>query len=504
MTNLGGVNVNRPQRQSRLAIQSGQQVPTDFRYPGEPEDGTSEQMQSWLDAGQGARNLFGNIGSWFQDRTAGRTFLTPGGERNLGLDRNLGTDPFEEAQRRGQFDIFDNIGSWWQGLVDEANANPPSVEDIIAGTGTRARLDPWNLGGAMGLPEIGSGEPRTIVNDGSGQGSGSSASEAIVETLAGADAAADEPTGRTIDELIALAAQYAPQGPDYGAVRQQLMADTEALNAQLQAMYSAAADRAGENVSRLGDIYGGAQAGIGAAYDTGTGNVEDAYASAQQQAADQMARLGIEAAAPTVIDPMALSQAESVAGLESGRAAGLSAANRYGATAQDFGSQMAQVLQQEGLGQNQALLAALQGRLGNLAMREAEAQAQYNPIESALQYLQLEQAMNPPAPGIDQDFELRRDQANVNNYWRAYDSFAQRDPGLSEEELHNQVRDYIITGAMGEDAYNWVMQGNAPMAVPGAPMGATITPTASTPQSSPGGIPFFSNIGEQFSSIFQR
>ena len=316
--------------------------------------------------------------------------------------------------------------------------------------------------------------------------------------------AAEEAPGRTIDELIALAAQYAPQGPDYGAVRQQLMADTEALNAQLQAMYSAAADRAGENVSRLGDIYGGAQAGIGAAYDTGTGNIEEAYASAQQQAADQMARLGIEAAAPTVIDPMALSQAESVAGLESGRAAGLSAANRYGATAQDFGSQMAQVLQQEGLGQNQALLAALQGRLGNLAMREAEAQAQYNPIESALQYLQLEQAMNPPAPGIDQDFELRRDQANVDNYWRAYDSFAQRDSGLSEKNciiklgitlLRARWVKMLITGLCKVTLQwrclvrRWVLQ---------TPQRLT------TPQSSPGGIPFFSNIGEQFSSIFQR
>ena len=493
---------------------SGRQVPTDFRYPGEPEDGTSEQMQSWVDAGQDVTNFFGNVGDWFQDRTAGRTFLTPGGERNLGLDRNLGTDPFEEAQRRGQFNLFDNVGNWWQGLVDEARANPPSVEDIIAGTGTRARLDPWNLGGAMGLPEIGSGEPRTIVNDGSGQGSGSSASEAIVETLAGADAAADEPTGRTIDELIALAAQYAPQGPDYSAARQQMMDDTAALNAQLQAMYSAAADRAGENVSRLGDIYGGAQAGIGAAYDTGTGNIEDAYASAQQQAADQRARLGIEAGAPLTIDPMALSQAESVAGLEAGRAAGLSAANRYGATAQDFSSQMAQVLQQEGLGNNQALLAALQGRLGNLAVREAESQAQYNPIESALQYLQLEQAMNPPEQGPDLEFEFKRDQANIDNYYRLYDDLFQASPGESPENLHLRVRDYILTGAMGEDLRQWVLAGNAPGApgapgmptTPGAPAapGSSVSPNFSQPQqSSPGGIPFFSNIGEQFSRIFR-
>jgi hypothetical protein len=494
---------------------SGQQIPTDFRYPGEPEDGTSDQMQSWVDAGQDVTNFFGNVGDWFQDRTAGRTFLTPGGERNLGLDRNRGTDPFEEAERRGQFDIFKNVGSWWQGLVDEARANPPSTEDIIAGTGTRAQLDPLNLGGAMGLPEIGSGEPRTIFNDGSGQDTGVLGTIDMSGYNMGTSpdrGVVEETPSRTIDEIIALAAQYAPQGPDYSAARQQMMDDTAALNAQLQAMYSAAADRAGENVSRLGDIYGSAQAGIGAAYDTGTGNIEDAYASAQQQAADQMARLGIEAAAPTVIDPMALSQAESVSGLETGRAAGLSAANRYGATAQDFSSQMAQVLQQEGLGNNQALLAALQGRLGNLAMREAEAQGQVNPLESALQYLQLEQAMNPQAPGIDQDFELKRDQANVNNYWRVYDAERQLNPNLPPDELHQRVRDYIITGAMGEDAYNWVMQGNAPGApgmpttpgMPAAPSG-NVSPNFSRPQQgSSGGVPFFSNIGEQFSSIFGR
>ncbi len=479
MTNLGGVNINRPQRQSRLAIQSGQQVPTEFRYPGEPEEGRSKQAQSWVDAGQDFTNF------------------------------------------------FSGIGNWWQGLVEQARANPPSTEDIIAGTGTRAQLDPLNLGGAMGLPEIGSGEPRTIFNDGSGAlrqtplmnttGMGPALTTGLygsgIPMMAAGGAAPERP--RTIDEIIALAAQYAPQGPDYSAARQQMMADTEALNAQLQAMYSAAADRAGENVSRLGDIYGGAQAGIGAAYDTGTGNVEDAYASAQQQAADQMARLGIEAAAPTVIDPMALSQAESVAGLEAGRAAGLSAANRYGATAQDFGSQMAQVLQQEGLGQNQALLAALQGRLGNLAMREAEAQGRVNPLESALQYLQLEQGLNPQAPGIDQDFEFKRDQANINNYYRLYNDLFQQIPTDSPENLHLRVRDYILTGAMGEDLRQWVLEGNAPEApgapgmptapgVPAAPSG-NVSPNFSQPQQgSSGGVPFFSNIGKQFSSIFGR
>jgi len=507
-----GVSVRRPQRQSRLSIQSGRQVPTDFRYPGEPEEGTFEQMQSWIDAGQDARNFLGDIGNWFQERTAGRTWLTPGGKRNLGLDRTHGIDPLEDARNRGQFDFLDGIRNWWEGLVAEANANPPSAQDIAAGAGVGAFNDPLNLTGGSfmdylnaappvaGLRGIGSeigswfrqapeGGAADMV-DMSGAGVGASPDKGVVE----------EPTpGRTVEELIALAAQYAPQGPDYSAARQQLMADTEALNAQLQAMYAAAAERAGENVSRLGDIYGGSRAGISEAYDVGTGNIEQAYQSAQQQAADQLARLGIEAAAPPVIDPMALSQAESVAGLEAGRAAGLSANERFGGAAQDFASQMAQVAQQEGLGYNQALLAALQGRLGNLAIREAEAQAQYNPLESALQYLQLEQALNPPEQGPDLDFEFRRDQANIDNYWRAYDSFAERNPGLSEEELHARVRDYILTGAMGEDIYNWVAGGNAP--TPG--LGGMIpmnVPNTTAPGT--GGIPFFSNIRQQFSNIF--
>jgi hypothetical protein len=415
-------------------------------------------MQSWIDAGQRGGQA---IQSLLPSRERIDYLLnTPtdfisgvdmnDGRRGLGFDRQRGANPAGAPRNpfagEGQ-GFMDYVRA--SPLAGLANIFPPnllrdSFNNMLAGASSVFRQGPeGGVSGAAPAPAV----------------PGMSGTQGTQGTPSGT-------TGRTIEELMALAAQYAPQGPDYGAVRQQLMSDTEALNAQLQAMYSAAADRAGENVSRLGDIYGGAQAGIGQAYDTGTGNIEDAYASAQQQAADQLARLGIEAAAPNVINPMALSQAETVSGLEAGRSAGLSAANRYGATAQDFGSQMAQVLQQEGLGYNQALLAALQGRLGNLSMREAEAKAQYNPMESALQYLQLEQGLNPQAPGIDQDFELKRDQANVNNYWRAYDAERQLNPNLPPDELHQRVRDYIITGAMGEDAYNWVMQGNAPVTAP--------------------------------------
>ncbi len=128
-------------------------------------------------------------------------------------------------------------------------------------------------------------------------------------------------------------------------------------------MYNQLGEQAGANVGRIQDIYGGAQTGVGDIYDSATGNIEQAYSSAQQQAADQMARLGIEAAAPAVMDPMALSQAQAVSGLEGGRASGLSALERYGATASDFGSQMAQTAQQQGTEMNAAILASLQNRL---------------------------------------------------------------------------------------------------------------------------------------------
>jgi uncharacterized protein YjbJ (UPF0337 family) len=151
--------------------------------------------------------------------------------------------------------------------------------------------------------------------------------------------------------------------PDFSGYRNALMGQADELNARIQAMYNQLAAQAGENMGRVQEIYGGAQEGVGSIYDSAAGNIQQAYGSAQEQAADQMARLGIEAAAPAVIDPMALSQAQAVSGLETGRAGGLSALGRYGSTAQDFGSQMAQVAQQQGTEMNAAILASLQNRL---------------------------------------------------------------------------------------------------------------------------------------------
>jgi hypothetical protein len=164
----------------------------------------------------------------------------------------------------------------------------------------------------------------------------------------------------------------APAGPDYGPYREALLAQAGDLNARIQAMYNQLAQEAGGNVERISGIYDGAQEGIGNVYDSATGNVEQAFGSAQQQAADQLARLGIQAAAPTVINPMALAQAEAVSGLEQGRASGQAASERFGSAASGFGSQMAQVAQQQGTEMNAAILAALQNRLADSILMEEQ------------------------------------------------------------------------------------------------------------------------------------
>ena len=165
-------------------------------------------------------------------------------------------------------------------------------------------------------------------------------------------------------------------GPDYGAYRASLedmvLNPETGLSPRIQAMYNQLAERAGENQQRVADIYGSASTGLGSVYDSATANTQQAFSSAQQQAADQMARLGIEEAAGQVIPQAAGQQASALAALEQGRAGGLSALGRYGASSGDFSSQMGQVAQQRGLEQNQALLGALQRQLAESQLMEAQ------------------------------------------------------------------------------------------------------------------------------------
>ena len=177
-----------------------------------------------------------------------------------------------------------------------------------------------------------------------------------------------EETQTPVDYLT----EYALQGPDYGAYRDAITGQATDLNAQIQAMYKQLAASAGQNAEQIQGTYDTAIQGIGTGYDTATQNVNDAYLSGQQQAADQMARLGIEAAAPAILPTQALAQGQAISNLEQGRGSGLAAANRYGATAGGFGQQMAQVAQQQGVEQNASLLNSLQNRLSDSFLRQAE------------------------------------------------------------------------------------------------------------------------------------
>jgi hypothetical protein len=234
----------------------------------------------------------------------------------------------------------------------------------------------------------------------------------------------------TADEKVRqLIAEFAGQGgggggsrgPDYSAYRAALTGQAEDINARIQAMYNQLAKEAGANVERINEVYSGAQQGIGNVYDSAAGNVQQAFGSAQGQAADQLARLGIEAAAPTVINPMALSQAQAVSGLEQGRASGQAASERFGSAASGFGSQMAQVAQQQGTEMNAAVLAALQNRLNETLLMEEQGRASGggggsggNPMDFAMDYLRLLEMVE--APGLArEEMQLRAAQIAADN-----------------------------------------------------------------------------------------
>jgi hypothetical protein len=259
---------------------------------------------------------------------------------------------------------------------------------------------------------------------------------------------------RTIEELMALAAQYAPQ-PDYSQYRASLedmvLNPETGLSPRIQAMYNQLAERAGENQQRVADIYSGATGNVGAAYDTSAANVSDAFTSSQRQLADQMARLGVEEAAGQVLPQAAQQQASALAALEQGRAGGLSALERYGASSGDFSSQMGQIAQQRGLEQNQSLLGALQRQLAESFGMEAQQRAQYNPTQGALDYLQLEQGLNPQAdPRASQqeaEFLYQQEQDDTNTFRQYYqDYYGQTFDQAKAREL---ARADAIAGIMG-------------------------------------------------------
>lgn len=408
MTNLGGVSVNRPSRQSRLSIQSGQQVPADFRFPGEPEEGRSRQAQSWADAGESFSN-------WAQ--------MEP-------------------------FGFFKDIG---RGIADLARPAMNWYEQNIYPYTPGARFDP-------NVERPDSFLTRPIGGSWFRQGPQGAATPGVVP-MTGADSGAGAVTQQTAQpttDWLAQAMAYQNQfAPDYSGMAQGWMDEGNLVNQRLQAMYDQIASRAGENVQRIGDIYGGATAGIGEAYDRSMGSVEDAYASSQQQAADQLARLGIEAAAPTILDPMARSQAEAQALLGAGRASGQAAAQRYGASSGDFASQMAQVAQQEGAQYQTGVADALRRQMMNLQMQaQQEAyQRAMNAPGLAQQLFQASQLGLPQGPNPDDarreaEFLYQQEQDDTNVF-RQYYQFYLGDTGGNQGPAREKAYQDAIAGIMG-------------------------------------------------------
>ena len=244
----------------------------------------------------------------------------------------------------------------------------------------------------------------------------------------------------SFDEFLA---QYGGQfdGSPYDQAADYLLERRQAQLEAIQNMYNQYAQEAEANAARVADIYGTAQSGISETYGGAQDLTEAAYGSAQQQAADQLARLGIEAAAPTVVNPMALSQAEAVSNLIANEAAGRGAVERYGATGRDFASSMAQIAQQQAVEQQDRFTSQLADQLFELEMQRAQAAAAYDPYARAMQRLEAEAAYNqminpqadPAQIQAEAEFLYRQEQDDVSNFQRRMDTYLDSVGGNLEE-----------------------------------------------------------------------
>jgi len=247
-------------------------------------------------------------------------------------------------------------------------------------------------------------------------------------------------------EAIAYQNQFAP---DYSGIQDRWTDEANATNARMQAMYDQIASRAGENVQRVSDIYSGASQGIGSAYDTASANTQAAYASSQQQAADQMARLGIGAAAPNVLNPAALSQAEAIANLEVGRGSGQAANERFGASAGGFASQMAQVAQQEGAQYQKGVTDELRRQLIGLDMR-----SQQEAYQRAMQAPGLAQSLEQ-ASRIGQPQELSEEQRLAQAQFDFRVGEAGANISIDRQNAYNERYQQLLTENGGKRDQAW-------------------------------------------------
>jgi hypothetical protein len=349
--------------------------------------------------------------------------------------------------------------------MTEEELRQQRIDNIVAGTGTEAFQNPFNFGGFLD-PIIEryrlSGE-RTRAR---GESAGLEYLPGVNESTRGFGGTAgfrgrerfseqpQEP-GMSREEYAALFGGGGGGGsrPDFSAYRAALTDQAAGLNAQIQAMYKALGEEAGANVGRIQDIYGGAEQGIGNVYDSAAGNVADAFSSSQQQAADQMARLGIEAAAPAVINPAALAQAQAVSGLEQGRASGQAAAQRYGASAGGFGSQMAQIAQQQGTEMNAAILASLQNRLMDSLAAEQSGGGGGGGGMSVRDQLALQESYNRDVLGQLPLEERRFASELAQQTQQAQSDIFNSAVVLVQEGLYDNMEDALTAARLGYSGY---------------------------------------------------
>jgi len=335
------------------------------------------------------------------------------------------------------------------GRGDNQGSYKPKQVDYNQGLGSRA----YSTGDPNASPELTTAQK--LAQQANFQRSGRADQDNAYANIAIAEEAAQAPTD-WMAEAIAYQNQFAP---DYSGIQDRWTDEANATNARMQAMYDQIASRAGENVQRVSDIYSGASQGIGSAYDTASANTQAAYASSQQQATDQMARLGIGAAAPNVLNPAALSQAEAIANLEVGRGSGQAANERFGASAGGFASQMAQVAQQEGAQYQTGVTDELRRQLIGLDMR-AQQEAYQRAMQAPGLAQSLEQASRIGEPqGLSEEqrlaqaeFDFRvgeaganisidRQNARTDAWWRFFDS-----NGGDQEKANQSVDQLIATG----------------------------------------------------------
>lgn len=412
MTMDRGMNQVRfqPRRGSNIPVN----VPQDFRFPGEPEEGASEQMKSWQRAGEGFSN-------WLQSEPFGFFKKIPGVS---GLMNTL--NPFGTAQQRENFN---------QDIYALGDLLGRSVDNMLYGAGSLFR-------GGEQAPS-----PSDIVSS--------------LPTDTGVEQAPAS-TAPSFDEYLSMYGGQFDASP-YENAADYLLKRRQAQLEAVQNMYNQYASEAAANAARVADIYAGAEQGIGETYGGAKSETEAAYQSAQQQAADQMARLGIEDAAAMTMPSQALSQAETLSNLIANQASGESAIQRYGATGRDFASNMAQIAQQQAVEQQDRFTSQLADQLFELEMQRAQAEAAYDPYSQALSRMEAEQAYNEMVnPPVDMgalqdqaDFLYQQEQDDANRFQDFYFKYLD-DSNYDQLAARAKLLDDIQSGFLGPRLQQWV------------------------------------------------